>query len=123
MNSNHYLGVRIRDSERVAVAADSHGRAVVVLVLDLGFDFVADPSVAGAFDSGPVVVAPGRAVDVVSAARLGVATHLPAAAVVAIVEDASAVEVHSLAVAAVAVDWSLMAGDYPLALELDAVGE
>lgn len=70
----HYLAVRIPDSERVVVAAGNRDRVAVAVVLDLGFDFVADQPVGVAFDLEPVAVVLDLVVDAVSVDRSVVAT-------------------------------------------------
>lgn len=72
---DNYLVVRIPDSERVVGAAGNRDRVAVVVVLDLGFDFVADQPVGEAFDSKSVAEALDLVVDAVSAVRSVVATH------------------------------------------------
>lgn len=110
VKSTVYLVVHSLDSERVAVAADSHDTAAVVPVPGLDFDFVVDRPVGVAFDSEPVAgVVPGLVVvDAASAVRSVVAAVQSVAAVVAIAVDAPVAMLaapmaaaHSLAAAAV----------------------
>lgn len=51
------------------MAADSHDRVAVVLVLELGFDSVAVKRAVAASDWEPVAATPGLAVDAVLAGR------------------------------------------------------